>query len=101
MRSTDLGFNHCLVIGASGFIGQALCHAIQKQGARVRALLRRPLSGPWDEVLIHDLCQSMPTDLQQTLFKDIDVVFHLATVAYSAARNADPETYWRLNLSAA
>ena len=39
--SRSLEGKHCLVLGAGGFLGKALCERLCENGARVRALVRR------------------------------------------------------------
>jgi nucleoside-diphosphate-sugar epimerase len=75
------------VTGASGFIGAALCRRLQALG-RVRALVRRPCAGPWDEAVVADLATE---DLPRDALAGVDVVFHLAGKAHvvgAAARDA-------------
>lgn len=69
------------VTGASGFIGTALCRRLQTRG-RVRALLRRPAAGPWDESVVADLAAG---ELPPDALAAVDVVFHLAGKAHAAA----------------
>ncbi|HEX6675050.1 MAG TPA: NAD-dependent epimerase/dehydratase family protein [Actinomycetes bacterium] len=64
-----------LVTGASGFVGRALCAALHARGDQVRAVMRRPAAGPWDEQWNLDLGA---TDLPTGLVRDVDVVWHLA-----------------------
>jgi nucleoside-diphosphate-sugar epimerase len=68
-----------LVTGASGFIGRALCRTLQPMG-RVRALLHRPVSGPWHEALTVDLAQAAPPI---EVLEGVDAVFHLAGKAHA------------------
>lgn len=87
----------CLVTGASGFIGKVLCRALKNQNLFVRALFRKTVSGPWDEVIEYDFehlkTQSLPNDLMQ----GIDTVFHLAGIAHSFASS---EKYNLVNIEA-
>jgi UDP-glucose 4-epimerase len=64
-----------LVTGASGFVGRALCAALRARGDQVRAVMRRPAAGPWDEQWNLDLGAA---DLPAGLVRDVDVVWHLA-----------------------
>jgi len=64
-----------LVTGASGFVGRALCAALRTRGDQVRAVMRRPAHGPWDEQWNLDLgAAALPAGLA----RDVDVVWHLA-----------------------
>ena len=69
-----------LVTGANGFIGRNLCETLQKQGVTVRALLRRDIKGPWDEVIISDL---VTNDLPSETLENVETVFHLAGKAHA------------------
>ncbi len=86
----------CLVTGASGFIGKALCAHLQAQGFFVRACLRTPLTGPWDEVVVGDLRNTTTPSWQQAM-QGIDTVFHFAGIAHTKARTRD---YWVVNVEA-
>ena len=65
----------CLVTGASGFIGKALCTHLKAKGFFVRACLRRPAPGPWDERVIGDLCDTTTPAWQEAML-NIHTVFH-------------------------
>ena len=82
-----------LVTGASGFIGQALCRRLGAADHRVRALLRRELDGPWDEVA---QCRIGTDPVPVAAHSAVDTVFHLAGVAHS--RGAPEELYRQVNL---
>lgn len=86
---------NCLVTGASGFVGRTLCRQLQKQGIRVRALLRVDIPGPWDEVAKGDLTSLTQQD--KAIFTGIDTIFHLAAISH---RKASPEQYQRVNVEA-
>jgi nucleoside-diphosphate-sugar epimerase len=74
-----------LVTGASGFVGRALCAALRARGDLVRAVMRQPASGPWDEQWNLDLAAgAVPPDL----VRDVDVVWHLAGRAHPAEEPA-------------
>jgi nucleoside-diphosphate-sugar epimerase len=76
------------VTGASGFIGTALCRRLQTLG-RVRALLRRPDAGPWDESVVADLAAD---ELPRDALAGADVVFHLAGKAHAAGAEASDDS---------
>lgn len=87
-----------LVTGAQGFIGAALCRLLQAHGHRVRAVIRRPGDGPWDESIHCDLgADALPTKLMD----GIDGIFHLAGIAHvqDIAGVADA-VYQRVNVDA-
>lgn len=84
-----------LVTGANGFVGRALCPALEHAGHRVRRGVRRPRDAARDDAItpIGDIDAS--TDWSQAL-SGIDVVIHLAgrahvmheTLAADAVRSA-------------
>jgi len=78
---------HVLVTGAAGFLGQHVCRYLRQQGVLVRAMLRRPIEGPWDEAVIADL--SRPESFPVRMFDDVDSVFHLAAIAHHRATEED------------
>lgn len=76
-----------LVTGAGGFLGRALCAALSKEGARVRAVSRGPVVE--DDSGIEWRMADLGQDPDWTgLLADIDVVYHLAwsTTPATAAR---------------
>ena len=85
-----------VVTGAAGFIGPGLCRRLAADGWRVRALLRRPAVGPWDESVLIDLGrESVP----QAALAGVDCVFHLAGKAHALADGAGAdEEYRRANV---
>lgn len=95
---SDTPSGRYLVTGATGFIGQALCTALKARGASVRALARRPTSGPWDECLRCDLAKE---PLPEGLMRGIDGVFHLAGIAHVQDIAGIPDAlYQRVNVDA-
>jgi nucleoside-diphosphate-sugar epimerase len=94
----DLSPRRYLLTGASGFIGTALCRFLREQGHSVRALVRRPGKGPWDESLLCDLAVD---ELPAGLMDGIDGVFHLAGIAHVQDIARAPDSlYWRVNVDA-
>jgi len=83
-----------LVTGASGFIGRVLVHTLKSRGYQVRALLRKPLPGLWDEEIVWDLAS--PTPLSPQALEGVTTVFHLAGIAHSYG--IAPRQYYRVNV---
>ena len=83
-------FDNCLVTGASGFIGQALCRRLQASGQFVRALLRSPMRGAWDEAVT---CELGREALSPSELDGIDTVFHLAGLAHALGMPDDLYTH--------
>ncbi len=83
---------HCLVTGATGFIGRSLCKHLLCRGDSVLALSKsgEPLSDGTPTVAM-DLVQQLP-DAEQ--LEGVDVVFHLAGIAH---QRASAEQHHRLN----
>lgn len=85
--------NHplALVTGATGFIGQHLVRHLQTRGWRIRAALRSPQNGPWDEAwVVGDLAHSRPD--WSAACTDVECVFHLAArvhVLHESAEDAE------------
>lgn len=85
-----------LVTGANGFVGRRLCERLQAQGDAVRALLRRPLDGPWHEHAIWDLGSAAPP---AGLTDGIDGIYHLAGIAHRPdLSGAGEDIYERVNV---
>lgn len=76
---------HCLVTGASGFIGRVLCDTLmRRQHIRVRALLRTAQVGPWHEAFVckhWSDCDSSDIALESAL-EDVDTIFYCAGIAH-------------------
>jgi len=80
--------------GASGFIGHALCSQLSERGWHLKALLRRPTSGPWHETVIGDL-ENFNHD---HIMDGIDTVFHLAGKAHALSKTRrDDGEYFQIN----
>ncbi|HEV8652806.1 MAG TPA: NAD-dependent epimerase/dehydratase family protein [Actinomycetes bacterium] len=113
----------CLVTGASGFIGRALCQELTARGRAVRAVMRRPAEGPWEEQVSLDLAAGAPDPLGRArpdrleparpdrlggarpvpaeLLADVEVVFHLAGKVHDLAeRVPDEAAYQAANVDA-
>lgn len=73
----------CLVTGASGFIGKVLCEKLQQEGVHVKVLLRKPMAGPWDEVVTGHL-EALDA-CSKKLFEGVDTIFYLASIAHNKA----------------
>jgi len=85
-----------LVTGANGYVGRNLCARLQREGKRVRALLRGDSTGPWNESVKGDLASSsLPSDLMS----DVDTVFHLAGKAHALTEKPGEDAgYRQINL---
>ena len=87
---------HCLVTGATGFIGRALCQQLRDRGVRIRALARRREQGPWDDFVAADLGE---TALPADLLDGVDTLFHLAGKAHALSEVAEDDSeYHRINV---
>ncbi len=85
--------NVALVSGASGFIGPSLCRRLKVAGWHVRAIMRRPMPGPWDASVLVDLGRE-PVPLKT--LADVDCVFHLAGKAHALAQGSGADEEYRL-----
>ena len=81
-----------LVTGASGFIGTVLCRRLQQEGRQVRAVMRRPAAGPWDEAV--RLCLGRDP-IPAGLLEGVDCVFHAAGRAHSLSDPTRSEEAYR------
>lgn len=99
MRAVTLAGRSCLVLGAGGFIGQALSDRLVAEGALARAYGRRPrLRDPdprfdwWGHDFSDDLALARAVD-------GCDYVFHLigGTLPESANRNPEAEILGSVN----
>lgn len=85
-----------LVTGAGGFIGRVLCQRLEAEGWRVRALLRTPGAGPWQESVVTDLAVAAP---EVAALDGVGVVFHLAARTHALTESGDTEAlYHALNV---
>lgn len=85
-----------LVTGAAGFIGRHLCGYLRNRKHEVRALIRRPEEGPWDQAFCCDL-GSAP--LPDGLMDGVDGIFHLANIAHTDLTGKEAECYWVVNVA--
>ena len=81
---------HCLVLGAGGFLGSALCVALQSQGAVVhgygRSLSAAPPSGGalWTEATFED------APALEAALRGQEMVFHLLSSSLPESSNRNP-----------
>ena len=87
-----------LVIGAGGFIGRALCQALNVQGTRVKAVSRRGqlLNLPGIEQIASD-CRN-PSEVATSL-GDIDAVVYLAACSTPGSSAGKPSAELSENLA--
>ena len=96
MAPTTLNEKVCLVTGASGFIGTHLCQELLKQGAIVKALLRRSVEGPWSASF---LCLLGQENIPEEALNGVEIIFHLAGYAHSLSQNSsDIDFYNQVNV---
>ena len=73
-----------------------LCAFLQRQGCRVRALLRRETEGPWDEAVF---CKLGYDSLPEQSMQGIDIVFHLAGMVHTMTPGkAEKPVYEKVNV---
>ena len=87
-----------LLTGATGYVGAALCAALERQGQSLRALTRaeNATNGPPPGEWVHwDM--SGGNDLPRDVFDRVSAVIHCAGLAH---RQADERDYQRINVEA-
>ena len=85
------------VTGANGFIGRRLTDELVRRGAKVRAVLRSAVDGPWQQVIVHDLGSG---PMPHAALHGVDTVFHLAGRAHELADELNKdEPYQRVNVT--
>jgi nucleoside-diphosphate-sugar epimerase len=82
-----------LIVGASGFVGKALCKQLKAEGIAVRALIRKEQKGDWKEAVVCDLENFRQHE--KKIFHDIDTVFYLASIAHN---KAPEDAYQKINV---
>lgn len=88
--------NRALVSGASGFIGRVLCTRLQRDGIAVRAVMRNPVPGPWEESRAVDLGRD---PVRASLLERVDTVFHLAGKAHAVSlQSGDSDDHRRITV---
>ncbi len=105
-REVGLVINHCLVIGASGFMGRALCDYLSKKNIQVRAMLRQQQHGPWLDSVVFNLNSFNnnihKSNFPESAFNGIDAIFYVAGIAHASKNSKIPdELYYSTNLNAA
>ncbi len=86
-----------LVTGASGFVGSALCVALETAGWTVRRTVRPGVARDAEGTIPLDLAALSASGCDAALLAGVDVVFHLAGVAH---RGASAGELQRLNRDA-
>lgn len=74
---------HTLVVGASGFIGRALCRALTDTGNAVRGTYRRAVPANAGGVEWQQIADLSSTPIPASLVKGCETVFHLAGDAHA------------------
>lgn len=87
-----------LVVGATGFIGQRLCHAFARDGESFRALARSAETGT--DMIVADLSDAASLAAACT---GVRRVFHCAGYAhaFSSQNDADATRHWQVNFEGA
>jgi UDP-glucose 4-epimerase len=80
----------CLVIGAGGFIGTALCKALCDKGARVRGLVRHIPPTLSNYPISWNLGDYTDRKVLAQALRGQDAVFHLASGSIPETSNKDP-----------
>jgi NAD dependent epimerase/dehydratase len=96
-----------LVTGADGFIGSHLCEALMARGCRVRALAQYNSFNHWG--WLEDIDRGTAVEVRtgdvrdpffcQALVKDINIVFHLASLIAIPYSYVAPQSYVETNIT--
>jgi NAD dependent epimerase/dehydratase len=96
-----------LVTGADGFIGSHLCEALMARGCQVRALAQYNSFNHWG--WLEDIDRGKAVEVRagdvrdpffcQALVKDIDIIFHLASLIAIPYSYVAPQTYVETNIT--
>ncbi len=102
-----LSGKNILVTGADGFIGSHLCETLMTRGCHVRALAQYNSFNNWG--WLEDIDRRAAIEVRtgdvrdpffcQALVKDIDVVFHLASLIAIPYSYVAPQTYVETNIT--
>lgn len=83
-----------LVTGATGFIGQRLVNHLKSEGFSIRAIGRTSVPG-----VDTSICDFLDSNIPENVFKDIDVVFHLAGYTHDLeSRSGVNDVYQKINV---
>ena len=96
-----------LVTGADGFIGSHLCESLIERGCQVRALAQYNSFNNWgwlEDIEPSDAIDVRTGDVRdpffcQSLVKNVDIVFHLASLIAIPYSYAAPQTYVETNIT--
>ncbi len=96
-----------LVTGADGFIGSHLCESLIARGCQVRALAQYNSFNNWgwlEDIEPSDAIDIRTGDVRdpffcQSLVKDVDIVFHLASLIAIPYSYVAPQTYVETNIT--
>lgn len=93
--STEYRLQKCLVTGADGFIGRALCRRLKRDGVEVVGLGRGETGEYCDAWVRADLSRPLEAS---SIPEGVDTVFHLAGKAHALSENAqDAKEYDTVN----
>ena len=83
-----------LVTGATGFVGKRVCNMLLRQNHKIRVISRNS-SIKFDDLVIADLSSD---SLNESVFRDVTTIIHLAGHAHDLKVNGDTENYLKLNV---
>ena len=94
-RETSVAYEMViLVTGATGFVGRRVCNMLLRQNHKIRVISRNS-SIEFDDLVIADLSSD---SLNESVFRDVTTIIHLAGHAHDLKVNGDTENYLKLNV---
>jgi nucleoside-diphosphate-sugar epimerase len=90
--STDKTY---LIVGANGFIGNAMCNLLKQSNVKTKILVRHKLKNSIHKQFIFKSIK----DINSDIFADVDIVVFLVGMAHDLASNYNASEYRKVNVN--